>query len=152
MELALAHRALGCSLIYAGEHGAADRLLPEGIRISDGVPDEAFTAYGERPGMVCRVFGAWAKALMGLDEEAQRLADAGVEHARRRAEPHGLAFALVTVGLVDLFQRDLDRARRVAAEVLALSQEYKLPQWIAFAHEIQGWVRAGRAILLRALR
>jgi DNA-binding winged helix-turn-helix (wHTH) protein/tetratricopeptide (TPR) repeat protein len=159
VELALAHRALGCSLIYAGEHREADRLLQEGIRIADRVPDAAFTAYGEHPGMICRVFGAWTKALMGQEEEAERLADAGVEHARRRAEPHGLAFALVTVGLVDLFQRDLERARRVAAEVLALSQEYKLPQWIAFAHEIQGWVAcrqgdlaAGIALMEQALK
>jgi tetratricopeptide (TPR) repeat protein len=140
IELALAHRALGCSLIYAGEHRESDRLLQAGMRIADSMPDEGFAPYGEHPGMVCRIFGAWAKALMGSREEADRLADAGVAHARRRPEPHGLAFALVTVGLVDLFQRDLDRARRVAAEVLALSQEYKLPQWIAFAHEIQGWV------------
>jgi tetratricopeptide (TPR) repeat protein len=51
-----------------------------------------------------------------------------------------LAFALVTVGLAYTFQRDVDRAKLVATEVLALSQAFKLPQWIAFAKEIQGWV------------
>lgn len=108
--------------------------------------------------MVCRVFGAWAKSLMGLPDQAARLADSGVEHARRRDDPHGLAFALVTVGLVYLFQRDVVRADRVAAEVLALSQEHKLPQWVAFGQEIKGWVTcrlgdpaAGIELMERAL-
>jgi len=63
-----------------------------------------------------------------------------VAHARRRGDPHGLAFALVTVGLVDLFQRDVRRADAVAREVQALSEQYNFAQWIAFAHEIRGWV------------
>jgi tetratricopeptide (TPR) repeat protein len=139
-ELALAHRALGCSLIYAGELDEGDRVLRPGIALADRTPDAKFAPYGEHPGMVCRVFRAWAKALTGFPEQAVRLAESGVEHARCRDEPHALAFALVTVGLVYLFQRDVDRADLVAREVLALSQEYKLPQWIAFAEEIQGWV------------
>jgi tetratricopeptide (TPR) repeat protein len=158
VELALAHRALGCSLIYVGEHREADRLLAQGIALADLVADAEFAGYGEHPGMICRVFAAWPEALMGFAAQAGRLAAAGVEHARRRDEPHGLAFALVTAGLVYLFLRDVRSAERVATEVLALSQEYKLPQWIAFAREIQGWVAcqhgdfaAGIALLDEAL-
>jgi tetratricopeptide (TPR) repeat protein len=139
MELALAHRALGCSLLYGGEHREADRLLARGIALADRVADEDFAAYGEHPGMICRVFGAWTKALMGFPDDANRLADSGVEHARRRDDAHGLAFALVTVGLVHMFQREDAAADRVATEVLALSQEHPLPQWAAFSHEIKGW-------------
>jgi DNA-binding winged helix-turn-helix (wHTH) protein/tetratricopeptide (TPR) repeat protein len=139
-ELALAHRALGTSLVYAGQLGEGERVLGRGIALADRTPDADFAAYGEHPGMICRVFAAWANALMGLPEQAAQFAESGVEHARRRDDPHSLAFALVTVGLACLFQRDVDRASLVAGEVLALSQEYELPQWIAFAQEIQGWV------------
>jgi len=140
VELALAHRALGCSLLYVGEHREADRLLARGIVLADRIPDAEFARYGEHPGMICRVFGAWAKSLMGFPEQAARLANSGIEHARRRDDPHGLAFALVTAGLVCLFQRDVVRADRAATEILALSQEHKLPQWVAFGREIKGWV------------
>jgi DNA-binding winged helix-turn-helix (wHTH) protein/tetratricopeptide (TPR) repeat protein len=143
-ELALAHRALGCSLLYGAKHDEADRLLRRGVALADKLPDSDFAAYGEHPGMICRAFGAWAKALMGAREQATRLADAGIEHARRRDEPHGLAFALVTAGLLHLIQRDLARAEGVAEEVLALSRAYELPQWIAFGHEISGWTACRR--------
>lgn len=140
IELALAHRALGCSLLYAGKHEEASRLLRRGTGLADKVPDADFAAYGEHPGMICRAFGAWAKALMGAAARATQLADEGIEHARRRDEPHGLAFALVTAGLAHMIQRDVPRAAQVVEEVLALSQAYELPQWIAFGHEIKGWV------------
>ena len=77
---------------------------------------------------------------MGQAQEAVRLSDEGVAHARQRRDPHGLAFALVTVGLVDLFHRDVRRADAAAREVHALSEQYRFAQWVAFAHEIRGWV------------
>lgn len=139
VKLALAHRALGCSLHYVGEHREAERLLGHGIVLADRIPDADFARYGEHPGMICRVFGAWAKSLLGYPDQAAHLADSGVEHARRRDDRHGLAYALVTAGLVYLFQRDVVRADRAATEILALSQEHKLPQWVAFGQEIKGW-------------
>jgi DNA-binding winged helix-turn-helix (wHTH) protein/tetratricopeptide (TPR) repeat protein len=138
-ELAVAQRALGCSLIYNGELREADRVLGQAIALADEIADADFAAYGEHPGMVCRVFGAWAKSLMGFPDAADRLCESGIEHARRRDDAHGLAYALVTSGMVHLFQRNADAAERVASEALALSQEYKLPQWVAFGHEIKGW-------------
>jgi len=140
VELALAHRALGCSLIYVGEHAEATRLLERGAALADRAADEEFERFGEQPGMVCRVFAAWPRAFMGHADKAVRLSDEGVAHARRRRDPHGLAYALVTVGLVDLFHRDVRRADIAAREVQALSEQYHFPQWIAFAYEIRGWV------------
>jgi predicted ATPase/DNA-binding winged helix-turn-helix (wHTH) protein len=140
VELALAHRALGSTLIYVGQHQEAARLLAQGAALADPIADMAFERYGEHPGMVCRAFCAWPKAFMGLTDEAVRLSDESIRHARRRDEPQGLAFALVTAGLVDLFNRDAQRADAVAREVRALSEQYRLAQWIAFADEIEGWV------------
>jgi DNA-binding winged helix-turn-helix (wHTH) protein/tetratricopeptide (TPR) repeat protein len=138
-ELALAYRAHGSSLIYTGEHRQAARVLAHGFAIADRVDDAAFERYGEHPGMVCRAFCAWPKAFMGRAADAVRLSDDSIAHARRRDEPHGLAFALVTAGLVDIFQRDAERAAANAAEVSALAEQYRFAQWIAFAHEIEGW-------------
>jgi hypothetical protein len=139
-ELAFAHRAVGCSLIYAGSFPRAATLLEQGARIANPIPARRFVPYGEHAGMVCRSFCAWPKAFMGLRDEAVQLSKDAIEQARRTDEPQQLAFALVTAGLVDLFHQDVDRAAAVAAEVTALANKYGLAQWIAFADEIRGWV------------
>ena len=140
-KLALAHRALGTSLKLAGKFPQAAAVLAEGASIADGICDDDFTAYGEHPGMICRVFAGWVKALMGHPDEAARLADDAIEHARLRRQAHDLAFALVSSGLVYIMARHAARAAPLAAEALALAREYELPQWSAFALEIQGWTK-----------
>ncbi len=139
VRLALAHRALGTSLKLAGHLREAAETLTRGAAMADGVPDDLFADFGEHPGMICRAFAAWVQALMGRLDEATRLADAAIEHARERRNAHSLAFALVSSGLAYLFQRDTRRADESASEALALAHEHELPQWLAFGLEIKGW-------------
>lgn len=138
-KIALAHRALGTSLKLAGKVSAAADVLVEGASIADGICDDDFAAYGEHPGMVCRVFAGWVKALMGQLDEAARQADDAIAHARQRKHAHDLVFALISSGLVYIMARQATRAAPLAAEALALAREYELPQWFAFGLEIQGW-------------
>jgi len=138
-KLALAHRALGTSLKLAGKLSAAAAVLAEGASIADGIRDDDFAAYGEHPGMICRVFAGWVKALMGHLDEAARLADDAIDHARQRRHAHDLVFALISSGLVYTMARHAARAAPLAAEALTLAREYELPQWSAFGLEIQGW-------------
>jgi tetratricopeptide (TPR) repeat protein len=138
-RLALAHRALGTSLKLAGAFPEAARLLDRGIELADGVADDEFGPYGEHPGAVCRAFAGWARALMGCVDAAARFADDAIDHARRRRNPHGLAFALVSSGLVYVFLRTASRAHEIGIEVIALAREYRLPQWLGFGQEIKGW-------------
>jgi len=81
----------------------------------------------------------WTKALMGCLDAAAVLAADAITHARQRRNPHNLAFALVSSGLVYLFQRDAPRAHDIATEAIAVAREYRLPQWLSFGREIQGW-------------
>jgi hypothetical protein len=69
-QLAIAHRALGFSIQIAGRLAKADKLLSNGIALSDGVPDGQFAAYGEHPGMVCRAYRAQTCCLMGFPDHA----------------------------------------------------------------------------------
>jgi predicted ATPase len=138
-RLALAHRALGTSLKLGGELAAAADLLAQGAKLADAVADDDFVAYGEHPGSVCRAFAGWAKALMGDADDAARLAEEAIDHARQRCNPHNLAFALVSSGLVHVFLRVPRRAREIGVEAMALAREYQLPQWLGFGQEITGW-------------
>jgi DNA-binding winged helix-turn-helix (wHTH) protein len=149
---ALAHRALGTSLKLAGELAEAADLLIEGVALSDTVADDLFADYGEHPGMICRAFAGWVMALMGRLDTAARLADDAIEHARRRTHPHGLAFALVSSGLVYVFQRGVSQAEQIGREVIALAREHGLPQWLSFGQEITGWVRVRRGEIAEGIR
>jgi len=138
-RLALAHRALGTSLKLAGELPEASDLFARGVVLADAVSDDEFVVYGEHPDTICRAFAGWAEALMGGLDAAARRADDAIEHARQRRNPHNLAFALVSSGLVYLFLRDAARAHDIATEAIELAREYELPQWLSFGLEIKGW-------------
>lgn len=139
VQLALAHRALGTSLKLAGDLRAAYELLERGAALADTVDDSAFVDFGEHPGMVCRAFAGWTRSLMGFTDDAQRLAEEAISHGRRRSDPHGTAFSLVSSGMVFLYQRDAARVNTIATEVLALTHAHQLPQWLAFGQEMRGW-------------
>jgi AAA ATPase-like protein len=115
-RLALAHRALGTSLKLAGELPQAADLLARGVLLADGVPDDDFVPYGEHPGTICRTFAGWTKALMGCVDEAARLAEDAIDHARQRRNPHNLAFALVSSGLAYVFLRAAPRAHEIGSK------------------------------------
>jgi predicted ATPase len=141
-------------LKLAGELAAAADLLQRGIELADALPDDAFADYGEHPGMICRAFAGWVRSLMGFLDDAARLAEEAIDHARRRKDPHGLAFALVSSGLVYVIQRGPARAHEIGTEVIALAREHHLPQWLGLGHEIKGWATvqqgdASQGILLQ---
>jgi DNA-binding winged helix-turn-helix (wHTH) protein len=137
--LALAHRALGTSLKLAGELPEAADVLAKGVELAAEVPDELFAAHGEHPGMICLAFHGWVRSLMGFPDRAAKLAELAIEHARARNSPHGLAFALVSSGLVYVIQGGVAHAQAIGTEVMALAREHRLPQWLGFGQEITGW-------------
>jgi tetratricopeptide (TPR) repeat protein len=137
-QLAIAHRALGFSIQIAGRLAEADKLLSNGIALSDGVPDGQFAAYGEHPGMVCRAYRAQTCCLMGFPDHAARLTEAAVEHARSRNSPFSLAWSLIVAAQTHIFRREPALAERAAREAIAVSQEHRLPQWMAFARNSLG--------------
>jgi predicted ATPase len=137
-RLAVAHRALAFSLLMAGNHSEADPLLAECVRLADNVPDAAFSAYGEHPGMLGRAYGSWTRCFIGFLEQAVQLGDAAVEHARARHSPQNLAWALATSGLIRIYFRDTVGAERYCRESIEVAREHRLPQWLANAQATLG--------------
>lgn len=138
-QIAAAHRAVGYSAQIAGRLYEADAHFVSGITLADQLPDEAFTIFGEHPGMVCRVYQGWGQCLMGSPDGGERLAHAAIAHARARGNPHALAWALVCTGFIAMFARNATLAAEVGAEALTVAREHRLPQWLAFAQEVAGW-------------
>src|SRR5450755_3968343 len=71
-KLAVAHRALGYSLLIAGEFREAAETLARGATLADTRLPSEFAIYGEHPSMVCRAYGGQVKILMGFPESGMR--------------------------------------------------------------------------------
>jgi predicted ATPase len=138
-KLAVAHRALGYSLLMAGELRKAGDILDRGIALASALSDQDFAIYGEHPGMVCRIYGAQAKVLMGFPDSGMRLIEAAVAHAREAQNVHALAWALGVAGHICQLQHEPVATARFASEAIETARENRLPQWIALGERCKGW-------------
>jgi predicted ATPase len=77
--------------------------------------------------------------MMGFLDDGGRLAEAAIQHARTRNSPVSLAWALISAAFSTLFRRDMLATKQVCSEAITLSQEHRLPQWMAFARQSLGW-------------
>jgi AAA ATPase-like protein len=138
-QLAVACRALGYSLYIAGELRQAAEVLARGAALADDIPDDEFSVYGEHPSMVCRVYGSQAQRLLGFLETGARLGEAAVRHARLHNNPHSLAWALCVAAHAYCQQHEPAIVAPFAEEAVELSEEHRLPQWLANAELTRGW-------------
>jgi hypothetical protein len=138
-KFAIAHRALGYSLLMAGEFREAREILDRGAALADVVPDEEFAVYGEHPSMVCRMYSGQAHVLMGFAETGTRLLEAAVTHARGGKNSHSLAWALGVAAHVFQLSHQAAKTDRFASEAIEMAREHRLPQWLALGERCKGW-------------
>jgi class 3 adenylate cyclase/predicted ATPase len=138
-KLAVAHRALGYSLLLAGEVGEADKLLARGAALADAIPDQEFAVYGEHPSMLCRAYGGQAKITVGCLTSGAQLVEEAVAHARRSGNAHSLAWALGAAAHVFQISHEPSATARFASEAIEVAQEHHLPQWLGLGEQYLGW-------------
>jgi hypothetical protein len=132
-QLATAHRAFAFSLFIAGEHSRADAIFAEGSKLADSIPDSEFEVFGENPRILCLVYGAHTRVLIGFPDQGAQLAESGIARARARQNPKDLAWALVISGNAHMTMRDTVAVEKLSREAIELSNEHRLPQWLAVA-------------------
>jgi class 3 adenylate cyclase/tetratricopeptide (TPR) repeat protein len=138
-KLAVAHRALGYSLLIAGEFREAAETLARGATVADTISEGEFAIYGEHPSMVCRVYGGQVKILMGFPESGMALINAGLAHARHQNNAHSLAWALGVAAHVSQSQHEPAATARFASEAIETAREHRMPQWLALGERCKGW-------------
>jgi predicted ATPase len=138
-QIAVACRALGFSLLFAGELVEADLLLARGAILADGVEATAFAAYGENPSILCRVGGGWVRSLMGSPDTALHMIGEGLARARASSNPHPISWALGILAVAHKLRGDACSTRRAAAEAVEVAAQHSLPQWLGFAELWLGW-------------
>lgn len=139
VQAAVACRALGFSLLFAGELVEADLLLARGAIHADGVEATAFAAYGENPSILCRLGGGWVRSLMGSPDTALRMIGEGLSRARTSGNPHPISWALGILAVAHKLRGDARSTKRAAAEAVEVAGQYSLPQWLGFAELWLGW-------------
>jgi class 3 adenylate cyclase len=138
-KLAVAHRALGYSLLIAGQFREAAETLARGATLADTGLQGEFAIYGEHPSMVCRAYGGQVKILMGFPESGMRLIEAAVAHARHQDNAHSLAWALGVAAHVSQSQHESAATARFASEAIETAREHRMPQWLALGERCKGW-------------
>jgi class 3 adenylate cyclase len=139
VQTAVACRALGFSLLFAGELVEADPLLARGAIHADGLEATDFAAYGENPSILCRLGGGWVRSLMGSADTALRMIGEGLARARASGNPHPIAWALGILAVVHKLRCDAPSTKRAAAEAVEVAGQHSLPQWLGFAELWLGW-------------
>jgi hypothetical protein len=138
-QVAIASGSLGYSLFIAGEQAEADGFLCRVVTLADRLPDAEFGLYGEHPRIICRLYQGVVRCLMGYPDAGARVAEEGLARDRTGNNPHTIAWSLMCAADARLFGRDAGPAEQLAAEAIALAQEHRLPQWLAFAQQVRGW-------------
>ncbi len=132
--------AMGTSAVFAGRPHDGIALLDEGLRHYDRADDQADRyLYGHDAGVTCRVFGAWARCLVGRPDEALQEIDTACKDAATLAHPQTLAFAYMFAGIVHQFRGDPERALTRAEEAYQISDREGLPQFREWNRAMVGW-------------
>jgi class 3 adenylate cyclase len=136
---ALAHRALGCSLLFRGEFESSWEVLRQHIELWDFDKARAeIRIYGEDPRVLCQIYGAYVLWYLGYPDKATALISKGLAAAERLSNPHIYAFTLGIVSTVNILRREFSLARKRANICSAICAEHEFPQWTALAMMVRG--------------
>jgi len=134
--------ALGTTAIFAGRPGEGVALLDEGLRHYDRADDQVDRhLYGHDAGLTCRVFGAWARCILGRPDEALEQIDAACRDAATLAHPQSLAFTYMFAGVVHQFRGDPERALARADEAYQIADREGMPQFREWNRAVIGWAK-----------
>jgi adenylate cyclase len=137
----VAHGVMGDTSLQLGDFAAARSYTDGGIAIYDPRRHASLaTDYvGYDPGMGCCSMSANALWYLGFPDQALQRSQEAVTVARQLVHPSTLAFALGHAGLHHYLRREPRATLDRADEAMALSAEYGLAFWSAFAAILKGW-------------
>jgi predicted ATPase len=122
---AMAHRALGDSLLHVGHFTTARMHLERAVSLFGA--DTSPIVLGEDVGVATLAFLALSMAMLGFPAEAMARSDAALERARLRVRhPHTLAFTLSVDCRLQWILRNPRRLQNHANELSILAAEHGL--------------------------
>ena len=123
-----AHHTLGATLLHRGDLAAALSHLEEALVLYEA---QQHPRYMADPKVACLGFLALTRCGLGyLDQALQRSVES-LALVREAVHPYGIAVALTYGAELSILRRDGAAAQRGAEELIELSQEHGLAQYLA---------------------
>ena len=138
-SLMAAHHLLGVCLEFAGDMAESSRVLDRGRELHDPEQHRAYTAtFGLDPGMIARAMSSRPLWVLGYPDRAEARARETLQLARSQRQPMTLVFALLVTQGVHLVRGEASEALTIGEEVIALCNEFGLPQEREWSRSFQG--------------
>jgi DNA-binding winged helix-turn-helix (wHTH) protein/predicted ATPase len=155
-----AHRALGTSSFFRGDHVTALVHLEQSLAMYDTQQHGTLArSYGQDTGVLSQGYMAWSWWLRGYPERSQRVIDTALTLAQDLQHVFSLACALTFAAVLQQCRRNVDAVHTYVSQGLQLAQQYDFPLLKALGTAFQGWAyvqqdrgEAGIAQIWRGLR
>jgi DNA-binding SARP family transcriptional activator/predicted ATPase len=137
---AIAHWAMGVTLLYAGELEPARAHLEQMSAYHDPPQPRAPSfRYTTDPGVACRFWNAWALWFLGYPDQALQRSREAQALAEQLSHPFSLAFALFTGSALHQFRREPKAAQQTAEAAIRISHEQGFSFFLGLATVFRGW-------------
>jgi predicted ATPase len=147
LQRALAHRALGSTQFFLGRFaealGETDRAIAidDALEGSDSDRTHLFL-YGERPGLISRLYAGWALWFLGFPDRAVARFDEALALAERLGHAYNLAFVTTFAAGMRNDRRDFAAALEYANAASSIAAKHDLPLWLGESAVAQGYAEA----------
>jgi predicted ATPase len=144
--LLYAHHALGQTLYFMGQLPAGQDHLERAVSLYDPAVHLALTSSyaGIDARVHCQGVAAWSLWHVGYPDQAMTMANQVLAWAQGLSHPYRLVFAeYIFSNLIEILaQRDLRAAQERSGTIIAMCEEYGLPDFAAFMSIEHGWAIA----------
>jgi predicted ATPase len=147
VEKALAHRALASTRFFLGHFSEAldeaDRAIAiDDAMVASGSDGAHLFLYGERPGIVSRLYSGWALWFLGFADRAVGRFDEALALAESLNHAYSMAFSLAFAAHMRNNRRDFAQALRYAESAYDIANRYQMPMWLAESAIAKGFAQA----------
>jgi predicted ATPase len=143
MHLLEAHDALGQTLFYLGEYGAAWRHFAQGISlIAPTVQRTQVIRHSMAPGVACLAYAAPTLWSLGYPEQALQRCQEALTLAQELEHPQSQGMVHHLTAYLYHRRREPSAVQAQSDAVLALATAQGLPHYIGLANHLRGWALA----------
>jgi class 3 adenylate cyclase/predicted ATPase len=142
-ETLIAHRIAGVTYFFFGDFAGAHEHYQNTIDLYDQARHGDFAnRFGQDPRAAAEIADALALWVLGRVDEALRLADRALAHAKSAAHAPTIAFSLIWAAFLGFVQRNPAAVATYSQALADIVNRYDLPAfWAGFAAFLQGWAK-----------
>jgi class 3 adenylate cyclase/predicted ATPase len=146
------HRMLGVQLVSRGDFARGRQHLEQAIALYDPEHHQSLAfAYSLNPRVSALVTLGLTLQYLGFPDQASRAGDQGVEEAQQSGHFNTLGVALHLTGRLHAFRRDGAQLRRLASQLITLTNEQGSTDWRLAGEILLAWQEARDGALKQGL-